>query len=106
MLFACSVDGGFGDFVKQGVGLAVEYSIALLNRRMSDGLSQMALACTGGPKNKASSCLAMKAAVARSKTRLRFIFLLKLKSKLSSVFWDRGTGLVFFAAPAVVRFAE
>src|SRR5207249_1582748 len=34
----------------------------------------------------ASSCLAMKLAVARSKTRLRFIFLLKLKSKLSSVF--------------------
>src|SRR5437867_4964176 len=39
----------------------------------------------GEPRNKASSCLAMKLAVARSKTRLRFIFLLKLKSKLSSV---------------------
>src|SRR5260370_324878 len=37
----------------------------------------------GGPKNKASSWRAMKAPVARSKTRLRFIFLLKLKSKLS-----------------------
>src|SRR6266404_6096110 len=40
----------------------------------------------GGPKNKASSCRAMNAAVARSKIRLRFVFLLKLKSKLSSVF--------------------
>ena len=29
----------------------------------------------------------MKAPVARSKTRLRFIFLLKVKSKESSVFW-------------------
>src|SRR6266853_3898094 len=38
-----------------------------------------------GPRNKASSRLLMKAPVARSKTRLRFIFGLKAKSKLSSV---------------------
>src|SRR5712691_1689347 len=44
----------------------------------------------GGPRNKASSRRAIKLAVARSNTRLRFIFLLKLKSKLSSVFcWSR-----------------
>src|ERR1017187_7619828 len=38
-----------------------------------------------GPRNSASSRLPMKAHVARSKTRLRFIFGLKAKSKLSSV---------------------
>jgi hypothetical protein len=38
-----------------------------------------------GPRNNASSRLPMKAQVARSKTRLRFIFGLKVKSKLSSV---------------------
>src|ERR1700694_1006992 len=38
-----------------------------------------------GPRNSASSRLPMKAHVARSKTRLRFIFGLKVKSKLSSV---------------------
>src|ERR1035441_5767742 len=39
-----------------------------------------------GPRNNASSRLPMKAHVAKSKTRLRFIFGLKLKSKWSSVF--------------------
>src|ERR1700741_3548595 len=39
----------------------------------------------GGPKKSASSRRPTNAAVARSKTRLRFIFLLKLKSKLSRV---------------------
>src|SRR5664279_2467112 len=38
-----------------------------------------------GPRNSASSRLPMKAQVARSKTRLRFIFGVKVKSKLSSV---------------------
>ena len=38
-----------------------------------------------GPKKSASSWWATKVAVARSNSRLRFIFLLKLKSKLSSV---------------------
>ena len=38
-----------------------------------------------GPRNNASSRLPMKAPVARSKTRLRFIFGLKVKSKLSRV---------------------
>ena len=38
-----------------------------------------------GPRKSASSCRAMKPPVARSKTRLRFIFGLKPKSKLSSV---------------------
>src|SRR5271163_2549431 len=36
-----------------------------------------------GPRNKASSRLLMKPPVARSKTRLRFIFGLKVKSKFS-----------------------
>ena len=38
-----------------------------------------------GLRNNASSRLSMKAPVARSNTRLRFIFGLKVKSKLSSV---------------------
>src|SRR6266481_2042297 len=40
-----------------------------------------------GKSHNASSRLPMKAHVARSKTRLRFIFGLKVKSKLSSVLW-------------------
>ncbi len=47
MLFACSVDRGFGDFIEQGVGLAVEHAIALLDRSMSDGLGQVTLARAG-----------------------------------------------------------
>ncbi len=39
----------------------------------------------GGPKKSASSRRPTNAAVTRSKTRLRFIFLLKLKSKLWKV---------------------
>src|SRR5471030_1428861 len=51
-----------------------------------------------GPRNNASSRLPMKAQAARSKTRLRFIFGLKLKSKWSSVFcWIAEGGL--FAPP-------
>src|ERR1700681_693054 len=38
-----------------------------------------------GPRNNASSRLLMNALVARSNTRLRFIFGLKVKSKLSRV---------------------
>src|SRR6266702_3442711 len=50
----------------------------------------------GGPRNKASSCRAMKAPAARSKTRLRFIFLLKAKSKLSRVFCASRNWACFF----------
>src|SRR5271165_5702599 len=42
----------------------------------------------GGPRNRASSWRAMNVPADRSKTRLRFIFLLKAKSKLSRVFWE------------------
>jgi len=38
-----------------------------------------------GPRNNASSRLLMNTAVARSKTKLRFIFGLKVKSRLSRV---------------------
>src|SRR5713101_8004416 len=49
----------------------------------------------GGPKNKASSWRAMKAPVARSKIRLRFIFLLKLKSKFfEAPLWVAKLGLL------------
>src|SRR5271157_379757 len=50
----------------------------------------------GGPKNKASSWRAMKVPLARSKIRLRFIFLLKAKSKLSRVFWESRNCACFF----------
>src|SRR5271165_1403540 len=50
----------------------------------------------GGPRNSASSRRAIKPAVARSKTRLRFIFLLKAKSKLSRVFWESRNCACFF----------
>jgi len=47
MLLAGSVDGGFGDFLKKLVGLAVKYAIALPDRRLSDSLGQVALAGAG-----------------------------------------------------------
>ena len=67
------------------MGLAVEHAVALLDGGVADGLRQVALAGAGGPRNSASSRWPMKRPVARSKTRRRFIFLLKVKSKLSRV---------------------
>src|SRR6266700_2317554 len=60
----------------------------------------------GGPRKSASSWRATNVAVARSKTKLRFIFLLKLKSKLSRVAADREIALASSVAPAVVRHSE
>jgi len=51
-------------------------TIALLDGSLSDRLCEMA----PGLRNKASACLATKTPVARSKARLRFIFLLKALS--------------------------
>ncbi len=65
VLFAGAVQSRFGKFIEQSVGLAVEHAVPLLDGGLADGLSHTP--------------------VARSKTRLRFIFLLKVKSKLSSV---------------------
>jgi hypothetical protein len=87
-LFTRAVQSGFGQLIEQGVGLAVEHAVALLDGGLADGLSQMTFAGTGVPRNRASSWRAMNAPVARSKTRLRFIFLLKAKSKLSRVFCE------------------
>src|ERR1019366_2326560 len=50
----------------------------------------------GGPRNRASSWRAMKVPAERSKTRLRFIFLLKAKSKLSRVLCESRNWACFF----------
>ena len=47
MLFARSIDGGFGEFLEQGMGLAVDHPIALLDGRLSDGLGKMTLPAAG-----------------------------------------------------------
>lgn len=86
MLLARTVDRSFGEFLEQGMGLAVEHTIALLDGGLPDGLCQMALAAAGWAEESESSWRAMKAAVARSKTKLRFILGLKVKSKLSRFF--------------------
>ena len=85
MLFAFSVEGRVGDLLEQDVRLTVDHPIALADDRLPDGLGQMALAGAGVDREKCIFATSDERGVARSKTRLRFIFLLKLKSKLSSV---------------------
>jgi hypothetical protein len=52
-LFACAVDRGFSQLIEQGVGLAVEHAVALLDGRLADGLGQVALASAGRPARRA-----------------------------------------------------
>ena len=47
VLFAVSVEGCFGDFLEQDVGLAVNHPITLVNDRLADGLSQVTFAGAG-----------------------------------------------------------
>jgi transposase InsO family protein len=43
VLLACSIDGGFSDFIEQDMRLPIEHAVTLLDRRTSDGLGEMAL---------------------------------------------------------------
>ena len=47
VLFARAVDGRFGDFIEQGMGLTIEHAVALLDGGQADGLGQVALAGAG-----------------------------------------------------------
>ena len=47
MLFAGAVESGFGQFIEQGVGLAVEHAVALLDGGVANGLGQVTLAGAG-----------------------------------------------------------
>ena len=47
VLFAGTVESSFGQFIEQGVGLAVEHAIPLLDGGMADGLGQVAFAGAG-----------------------------------------------------------
>ena len=47
MLFAGAVERGFGEIIEQGVGLAIEYAVSLLDGGLADGLRQMTLAGAG-----------------------------------------------------------
>ena len=47
VLFARAVERGFGEFIEQGVGLAIEHAIALLDGGLADGLGQVTLAGAG-----------------------------------------------------------
>src|ERR1022692_3316034 len=84
-LFARTLGYGLGQMIQQHVRFPVRHPVVLLNSSPADGLGQVTLARAAGPRNKASSRFPMKAQVARSKTRLRFIFGLKLKSNWSRV---------------------
>jgi hypothetical protein len=79
-----AIDRSLRDFLEQRVGLAVDDTIALLDRGAADRLREMALPVPGGPRKNASSRDWMKRAVATSKMSAPFIFLLKSKSKSSS----------------------
>ena len=77
VFFARAVGDGVGQFIEQDVRFAIQHSVALLDRSWPMACARWLLPVPPGPRNKASSRLLMKAPVARSKTRLRFIFGLK-----------------------------
>jgi hypothetical protein len=64
------------------VGFAIQHTIALLNRGLSDGLSQVAFPGASGTEEQSIFALADERGC-----RLRFILGLKAKSKLSRVRW-------------------
>ena len=84
MLLAVAVKRGVCQFFQQDVRFAIHHAIALLDDSVSDGLGKWLFPLPAGPRKSASSRRPIHAAVARSKTRLRFIFGLNWKSKLSS----------------------
>ena len=47
VLFARAVDGGFGDFIEQGVSLTIEHAVPLLDGGQTNGLGQVAFASAG-----------------------------------------------------------
>jgi hypothetical protein len=52
VLFAGAVESGFGQFIEQGVGLAVEHAVALLDGGVANGLGQVTLAGAGGTEKQ------------------------------------------------------
>ena len=52
VLFAGAVERGFGQLIEQGVGLAVEHAVALLEGGVADGVSQMTFAAAGGTEKQ------------------------------------------------------
>jgi hypothetical protein len=57
VLFAGSIDGGFGQVIEQFVGFAIAHAITLLNGRLSGGLRQMTFPGTQALKVGISSAL-------------------------------------------------
>jgi hypothetical protein len=47
VLFAGAVERGFGQIIEQGVGLAIEHAVSLLDSGLADGLCQVTLAGAG-----------------------------------------------------------
>src|ERR1022692_4704467 len=47
VLFAGAIEGGFGQVIEQGVGLAIEHAVTLLDGGLADGLRQVTLAGAG-----------------------------------------------------------
>lgn len=82
--FARAGEGGVGEFLEQRVRLTIPDAVALLNRGVADRLGPVTLPVTGGPRERTSSCCAMRRPMASSKTSARLSFLLKGKSKLSN----------------------
>ena len=79
-VFAQPFEGGLGQVLDEDVRFAVDHLVALVDRGQPDGLRQVALAGAGRPVKQDVSRALTKRAVARSKTSLRSIFLLKSKS--------------------------
>ncbi len=99
ILFARAVGDRVGQFIKQDMRFAVQHFVALLDGALADGLRQVTFACSAGTeKQRVFALVLMNAAVARSNTRLRFIFGLKVKSKLSRVRSVIAKGGLFTAA--------
>src|SRR5271157_3192448 len=52
VLFVGAVERGLGQLIEQAVRLAVEHAVTLLDSGVSDSLSQVALASTGGTEKQ------------------------------------------------------
>jgi len=107
VLFAGAVESGFGQLIEQGVGFAVEHAIPLLDGGLADGLSQMTFASTRRTEKQGVFVASDEGAGRQVEDQAAISsFLLKVKSKLSRVFWESRNWPALSAAPASARHAE
>jgi hypothetical protein len=68
VLFTGAVERGFGEIIEQGVGLAIEHAVSLLDGGLADGLRQVTLA--GWAEKQGVFVAGDEGPVARSKTKV------------------------------------